>query len=125
MDDDHIAAAKMVQQAHQFRTVAVRSQELLINTRAPGLAERGALQLEVLVIGRDPRITDQHHRRLSRISSQNGCLSRRSFAIAKTAAFVSLPMLSRNLLSRRHATALGSQQVEKLGLLIFQWVAIR
>jgi hypothetical protein len=74
----------MVQQAHQFRPVAVRSRELLfINPRAAGLAERGALQLEVLVIGRDPRIADQHCRRPSQILLQNGCLSRRSFAIAK------------------------------------------
>jgi hypothetical protein len=74
----------MVQQAHQFRTVAVRSRELLFtNPRAAGLAERGALQLEVLVIDRDPRMADQHRRRPSQISLQNGCLSRRSFAIAK------------------------------------------
>lgn len=61
VDDDDITVAKMVEQPRQLRPAAVRSRELLfIYPRAPGLAERGALQLEVLVVGRDPCVADQH-----------------------------------------------------------------
>ena len=59
----HIAAAEMIEQPRQFRTIAARARELLfVNPRAAGLAECGALKVEVLIVGRNPRIPDQHRR---------------------------------------------------------------
>ncbi len=55
------AAPEMVEQLRQFWTVTAHARELLfINPRAADLVERGALKVEVLVVGRDPRIPDQH-----------------------------------------------------------------
>jgi hypothetical protein len=60
-DHDHVALARLVEQAGQLRPVALGAGDLLlVDAPAAGLLEHGALQGEVLVVGADPGVADEH-----------------------------------------------------------------
>jgi hypothetical protein len=49
---------------------------LFVNPAAAGLDERGALKVEVLVVGRNPRVAEQHRRNLIANVMQNATFLR-------------------------------------------------
>ena len=59
MDHDHILLAQLVKEADELRPVAFGPGDfLLIEALAPRRLERGTLELEMLIVGRDAGVAD-------------------------------------------------------------------
>jgi hypothetical protein len=83
VDHDDIALAYLLEQAVQLRPVAPCSRDLLlVDALAAGLFQGGALQREVLVVGADPSIADEHAAS-SQMPSRKDCFLRPTFATAE------------------------------------------
>jgi hypothetical protein len=88
----------MIEQPCQLGTVAARARELLfVDPAAASLGECGALKIEVLVVGRNPRVAEQHRRNLIANVIAKCYLFAIEFCNAGTAALSSAAPQSRNL----------------------------
>jgi hypothetical protein len=88
----------MIEQPCQLGTIPARARELLfVNTAAAGLGERGALKVEVLVVGRNPRVAEQHRRNLIANVIAKCYLFATEFCNAGTATLSVADPQSRNL----------------------------
>jgi hypothetical protein len=80
--DHHITGTKLIEHPSQFRTTAPRARGfLLVDPLAADILERRALPGEILVLGRDAGVADEHGGiALLRMSSRNILLLRATFA---------------------------------------------
>jgi hypothetical protein len=95
---DNISRAELVQHPDQLRPAPLGTGDLLfINPGAAGRLERGSLNREILIVGRNAGVPYEHGRSsVSQKSSRNYSLSRQIFATGKSQPLPHPRTLSQN-----------------------------